>query len=516
MGTLLRKRCLSYKEEKSVETKRAKPYSKKLLAWLELMAKGVYAGFTKPDQLVCGRMRLAAQASIRNDDMRRTPTGRLEWVRSTEFTGTSEFRGILTRAEHTKTLPRHWACSRLGATIEGDGWLESTVGLLRMAHGDGFESDDHLGKAALSTREGWSDSPSDGPSDTCYIRRLMIEFSETLGPKDARRFTADDVLSFRCHGSKATLTSLATHLEIDRRWIRHQGAWKGDKEDLMPDNYLRDTQRLSLKLQERCMTHLREGGGMMELLTVPVHATPNVQANGPDLDGCKGELSNMIEDSRSSTSSESDPEVPDKLLLDHVADEANFVGAKQFLVDVTSGTYHLVDFAESLLDPTKWTPLCGGGLKIKSHKDCIALDGDSLRADVLTSNGEGCAKCFPPIDLDLVAIPCQHICGVEVEGGLCTNRCTRDATICSYQGHACPYHEPEAYSLEEPHPSLGGAFKKPKLDHPSPALTSEPQSGPWSTVGTLDALEAPSVYGEDDSVFNMPTFEEPSPKGSAA
>ena len=31
-------------------------------------------------------------------------------------------------------------------------------------------------------------------------------------------------------------------------------------EDLMPDNYLRDTQRLSLRLQEKCMAHLREGG----------------------------------------------------------------------------------------------------------------------------------------------------------------------------------------------------------------------------------------------------------------
>ncbi len=69
----------SHTDEKSVETQRAKGYSKKFLSWLELMVLGSM-GFTKPDQLVCGRIRLSAQASIRNDDLRRTPSGRIEWV----------------------------------------------------------------------------------------------------------------------------------------------------------------------------------------------------------------------------------------------------------------------------------------------------------------------------------------------------------------------------------------------------------------------------------------------------
>jgi hypothetical protein len=94
-------------------------------------------GFTKPDQLICGRIRLSAQASIRNDDLRRTPSGRIEWVYDPFEGEHREYRGILTRAQHTKTLPRHWACSRLGVTEQGDGWLEATVGLLAMAHGDG-------------------------------------------------------------------------------------------------------------------------------------------------------------------------------------------------------------------------------------------------------------------------------------------------------------------------------------------------------------------------------------------
>jgi hypothetical protein len=130
-------RLLQGTDEKSVETQRAKGYSKKFLSWLELMVLGSM-GFTKPDQLVCGRIRLSAQASIRNDDLRRTPSGRVEWVYDPQGDERREFRGILTRAQHTKTLPRHWACSRLGVTEQGDGWLEATVGLLAMAHGDGF------------------------------------------------------------------------------------------------------------------------------------------------------------------------------------------------------------------------------------------------------------------------------------------------------------------------------------------------------------------------------------------
>jgi hypothetical protein len=94
---------------------------------------------------------------------------------------------------------------------------------------DVFElRDDHLGKMALPSRDGWAQSPPDGPSDTCYIRRLMLEFSETLGSKDPRKFSPQEVIEFRCHGSKATLTSLATHLEIDRRWIRHQDDGDGN------------------------------------------------------------------------------------------------------------------------------------------------------------------------------------------------------------------------------------------------------------------------------------------------
>jgi hypothetical protein len=509
---LLRNKCSQYKDEKSVETQRAKGYSKKFLSWLELMVLGSM-GFTKPDQLVCGRIRLSAQASIRNDDLRRTPSGRIEWVYDPLEGEHREYRGILTRAQHTKTLPRHWACSRLGVTEQGDGWLEATVGLLAMAHGDGFATDDHLGKMALPSRHGWAQSPPDGPSDTCYIRRLMLEFSETLGSKDPRKFSPQEVIEFRCHGSKATLTSLATHLEIDRRWIRHQGAWKGDREDLMPDNYLRDTQRLSLRLQEKCMAHLREGGDMMELQTCPVAQTPNASANKPGLDGAKVKAKRPFVETLgfkhqigvptpSSTSSESDPEVPDDLVLDPEAEDAKFVAAKLFILNASTGSYHLIDFSESLLNPDKWTPLCGA----KSSKDLVTLDSNSLCQDVLPGNGDCCPKCFPCADLDLyVAIPCTHICGHPCVDGICTNRCVVEVSICAFQGHACSYHR----RAQDPEPSP----KRIRKAVDKPASVCELPSGPSSSLWTLDASDAPpacvdQTY-EDDFLLVEPLAPEP-------
>jgi hypothetical protein len=100
-------------------------------------------GFTKSDQTGLWKNQLSAQASIRNDDLRCTPSGRIERVYDPLEGVHREYRGILTRAQHTKTLPRHWACSRLEITEQGDGWLEATVGLLAMAHGDEFATDDH-------------------------------------------------------------------------------------------------------------------------------------------------------------------------------------------------------------------------------------------------------------------------------------------------------------------------------------------------------------------------------------
>jgi len=149
----------------------------------------------------------------------------------------------------------------------------------------------------------------------------------------------------------------------------------------MPDNYLRDTQRLSLRLQEKCMAHLREGGDMMEFQTCLVAQTPNASASKPGLDGAKVKAKRPFVETLGfkhqigvptprSTSSESDPEVPDNPVLDPEAEDAKFITAKLFILNASTGFYHLRDFSESLLNPDKWTPLC----RAKSSKDLVTLE----------------------------------------------------------------------------------------------------------------------------------------------
>eukprot|EP00972_Heterocapsa_arctica_P039528 5822171-Heterocapsa_arctica.AAC.1 len=48
------------------------------MTWLE--AKVLDQSASPVDRLVCGRLRLATGGSVRHDDCRKTPVGRLEWI----------------------------------------------------------------------------------------------------------------------------------------------------------------------------------------------------------------------------------------------------------------------------------------------------------------------------------------------------------------------------------------------------------------------------------------------------
>ena len=85
----------------------------------------------------------------------------------------------------------------------------------------------------------------------------------------AHYFSLDEITSFRGHGAKPTLTALAMKLGVDRKNLRDQGGWRGDKEDLMPDTYATEAQVLALALQERCLRHLRAGHDSLLIETVP-------------------------------------------------------------------------------------------------------------------------------------------------------------------------------------------------------------------------------------------------------
>jgi hypothetical protein len=212
---LLRNKCSQHKDGKSVEIHRAKDYSKKFLPWLELMVLGSM-GFTKSDQTGLWKNQSSAQASIRNDDLRCTPSGRIEQVYDPQRRAPRTQRHPHQSSAHQNSATTmdlfevrdHRARRRLGGSNSG----AASHGARRRVR---YRRP--LGRMTLPSRHGWAQSPPDGPSDTCYIRRSMLEFSETLGSKDPRKFSPQEVIELRCLGSKATLISLATHLEIDQR-----------------------------------------------------------------------------------------------------------------------------------------------------------------------------------------------------------------------------------------------------------------------------------------------------------
>ena len=248
----LRKIADDWKINKAKEPLRAQAYSPRLIGWLERMVNN--EALPVADRALCGRMRVSVGASIRNDDMKRTPIGRCEWILSPE----GKKRALRTRAAETKTFPRHWTCSCLSASGKEEGWLETTMNLLEEAHGPTLLTDDHFGKLSNQSRTGWERTPPDGSSDAAHLRFLMRK--ETAFFDGAAGFTLEETRATRVHGAKPTMVSIGMHLGISEIAVRHQGGWKGKSESTMPDTYLRESQILALELQEKCLLHLRKGG----------------------------------------------------------------------------------------------------------------------------------------------------------------------------------------------------------------------------------------------------------------
>ena len=73
-------------------------------------------------------------------------------------------------------------------------------------------------------------------------KRTTLEVSE-----GKRFFSKEEVVAFRWHGAKATLTSLARHLHLTDKGIRHAGGWK-ESGQCMTDTYLREAQLLALRV----------------------------------------------------------------------------------------------------------------------------------------------------------------------------------------------------------------------------------------------------------------------------
>eukprot|EP00971_Amphidinium_carterae_P350590 6491639-Amphidinium_carterae.1 len=238
----LYKLATDWRHSKHKLPNQAQAFPKHIVEWLETVI--LDSNQCAVSRLLCGRYRLLIGASLRGDDLRRTTPSSLEWL---EHNGSR--RALLGMAPATKTGPRQWICSTLGASPAGDGWLEATLALLRQAHGHAWSSDDHLGKAAAST-DAWASTPPVLAKDIAHLRELLTQHG----------FAPDLCVAVRTHGAKATIPSLAIHLGLNMNAIRTQGGWSGGQAEQMPDRYTRDKQLLALTLQEQCLRFWREGG----------------------------------------------------------------------------------------------------------------------------------------------------------------------------------------------------------------------------------------------------------------
>jgi len=146
----------------------------------------------------------------------------------------------------------------------------------------------------------------------------------------------------RSHGAKCTFIRLATELNIDRRTIRQQGGWLGQKEDLMPDTYARGTQIRALYLQEAVLRHLRgESQQMPDQNAPPTQRSSEISkpSSGKEepLEGEAELFREEVASSASEPSSTSDPHSDDSD-SQHTDPEEDLVNA--LLVNVATLRYH--------------------------------------------------------------------------------------------------------------------------------------------------------------------------------
>ena len=126
----------------------------------------------KPVRVFLGRLRLCVQASLRWDDLVRTPAGSLEWIRRKGETGVV---GLRSKAALSKTGVRPWVASYLGTRAEHDHWLFVWVELLLECHGPAWESHDHVGKSYDSELLHFRQEVPESGQDLAACRSLFLK-----------------------------------------------------------------------------------------------------------------------------------------------------------------------------------------------------------------------------------------------------------------------------------------------------------------------------------------------------
>lgn len=214
-------------------------------------------------RVTAGKLRLCIQASLRWDDLQRTPFGNVEWIRRR---GENRVVGLRSKFGDSKTGPRPWIASYLGVSEDGDDWLPVFVNLLMEVHGEGWRHHDHMGKSFTPDGHLTTTAVASFDQDVQFLRWML---STAVEEKVDLGLSLSQAKSSRRHGAKSTLTSVMMHLEVGERAVRFAGNWKECRET-MSDTYLRESQLLVLSAQEKALHFLRNGGDVGGLEGVPL------------------------------------------------------------------------------------------------------------------------------------------------------------------------------------------------------------------------------------------------------
>lgn len=214
-------------------------------------------------RVTAGKLRLCIQASLRWDDLQRTPFGNVEWIRRR---GENRVVGLRSKFGDSKTGPRPWIASYLGVSEDGDDWLPVFVNLVMEVHGEGWRHHDHMGKSFTPGGHLTTTAVASFDQDVQFLRWML---STAVEEKMDLGLSLSQAKSSRWHGAKSTLTSVMMHLEVGERAVRFAGNWKECRET-MSDTYLRESQLLVLSAQEKALHFLRNGGDVGGLEGVPL------------------------------------------------------------------------------------------------------------------------------------------------------------------------------------------------------------------------------------------------------
>lgn len=256
-------RCRKLAEDYAAKAPPRSPAKHISIDFMRYLEKAVLSeSRTLAERIVCGKLRICSQASIRHDDLERTPLSLTEWVR---LKGGVEIIGMRACAPVTKSGVRPWVASYLAVSPENDAWMSTFIELVIKAHGDSWSSREFFCPGFADDRTALG-VPSTWSADVTIIKRML---SDDVAKGFSVPLDSGDIENFRWHGSKASMPTIMAHFGTKAKVIRYQGNW-AKSSDTMPDTYLREAQVMVLRGQVEVLERIRAGETLDTLEGVPL------------------------------------------------------------------------------------------------------------------------------------------------------------------------------------------------------------------------------------------------------